>query len=71
MRLPRKAVQARVFLVSRLQRRAGFYSPVLGQVLKVLVATGYVLEAVVQLYTPSALTMVMADPVMEATTRAT
>ncbi|GAB1217535.1 hypothetical protein ATERTT37_006774 [Aspergillus terreus] len=39
-------------------------------VLKVLVATGYVLEAGVQLYTPSALTMVMADPVMEAATRA-
>ncbi|KAL5356287.1 S-adenosyl-L-methionine-dependent methyltransferase [Aspergillus floccosus] len=51
--------------------KCGASPSVLSQVLKVLVATGYVREAGVQLYTPSALTMVMADPVMEATTRAT
>lgn len=43
----------------------------LDQVLKVLTATGYVREVGVQLYKPSPLTAVMADPVMEATTRAT
>ncbi|KAL4798809.1 S-adenosyl-L-methionine-dependent methyltransferase [Aspergillus venezuelensis] len=46
-------------------------SLVVDQVLKVLVATGYVLETGVQLYKPSELTVVMADPVMEAATRAT
>lgn len=42
-----------------------------GQILKVLSAANYVLEVGVQLYKPSALTAVMADPIMEATTRAT
>ncbi|BCS27770.1 uncharacterized protein APUU_60818A [Aspergillus puulaauensis] len=44
---------------------------VVGQILKVLSAANYVLEVGVQLYKPSALTAVMADPIMEATTRAT
>lgn len=39
--------------------------------MKVLSATSYVLEVGVQLYKPSPLTTIMADPVMEATTRAT
>ncbi|OJJ07883.1 hypothetical protein ASPVEDRAFT_47076 [Aspergillus versicolor CBS 583.65] len=51
--------------------KAGASPIVVGQVMKVLSATGYVLEAGVQLYKPSALTTVMADPIMEATTRAT
>ncbi|KAL4930799.1 S-adenosyl-L-methionine-dependent methyltransferase [Aspergillus undulatus] len=50
---------------------AGASPLVVEQVLKVLVARRYVLEAGLQLYKPSALTIIMADPVMAATTRAT
>ncbi|KAL4879447.1 sterigmatocystin 8-O-methyltransferase precursor [Aspergillus karnatakaensis] len=51
--------------------RTGASPIVVSQVLKVLTATGYVREVGVQLYKASPLTMVMADPIMEATTRAT
>ncbi|KAL4964832.1 sterigmatocystin 8-O-methyltransferase precursor [Aspergillus stella-maris] len=51
--------------------RASASPLVVDSVLKVLVTTGYVLENGVQLYKPSELTVVMADPVMEAATRAT
>lgn len=42
----------------------------LDQILRLLSASGYVLETAVQTYQPSPLTMVMADPTLEATTRA-
>ncbi|KAL2863975.1 S-adenosyl-L-methionine-dependent methyltransferase [Aspergillus lucknowensis] len=46
-------------------------SPVLlDQILRLLAATGYVLETGVQTYGPSALTETMASPVIEGTTRA-
>ncbi|KAL4918826.1 hypothetical protein BDW62DRAFT_200468 [Aspergillus aurantiobrunneus] len=51
--------------------RSGASPLVVEQVLRVLSATGHVLETGMQLYKPSALTIVMADPIMEATTRAT
>ncbi|KAJ5900168.1 uncharacterized protein N7473_004238 [Penicillium subrubescens] len=43
---------------------------VVDQILRLLSASGYVLETAVQTYQPSPLTMVMADPTLEATTRA-
>ncbi|KNG80970.1 hypothetical protein ANOM_010986 [Aspergillus nomiae NRRL 13137] len=43
---------------------------VVGQILRLLAAAGYVSEAGVQTYKPSPLTMVMADGTLEATTRA-
>lgn len=42
----------------------------LDQILRLLSASRYVLETDVQTYKPSPLTMVMADPTLEATTRA-
>jgi hypothetical protein len=41
-----------------------------GQIMKLLSAMGYVLEEGVQTFKPSPLTMAMADPILEATTRA-
>ncbi|KAE8150972.1 S-adenosyl-L-methionine-dependent methyltransferase [Aspergillus avenaceus] len=50
--------------------KAGASAIVVDQILKPLAAAGYVRETGVQTYKPSPLTMAMADPTLEATTRA-
>ncbi|RDW93600.1 uncharacterized protein DSM5745_00922 [Aspergillus mulundensis] len=49
--------------------KSGASLDVVDQIMRLLAATGYVVEAGRQLFKPSPLTMTMADPAMEATTR--
>ncbi|KAL4888675.1 O-methyltransferase-domain-containing protein [Aspergillus ambiguus] len=54
----------------QIAERSGASAIVVDQIMRLLTASGYVLEHDVQTYKPSPLTMVMADPTLEATTRA-
>ncbi|KAF7712281.1 Demethylsterigmatocystin 6-O-methyltransferase [Penicillium ucsense] len=55
---------------AQIAKRSGASVFVVDQILRLLSASGYVLETDVQTYKPSSLTMLMADPTFEATTRA-
>jgi DNA-binding IclR family transcriptional regulator len=57
-------------IVQEISERSGASPIIIEQFLRLLVATGYVEQVDAQRFKPSIRTMVMADPKMEATTRA-
>ncbi|KAL4927968.1 sterigmatocystin 8-O-methyltransferase precursor [Aspergillus undulatus] len=55
--------------VHDIAEKSGASPTVVGQILRLLASKGYIVEADVQTYKPSALTHIMADPAIEAGTR--
>ncbi|KAI3004886.1 hypothetical protein CBS147346_4687 [Aspergillus niger] len=62
--------QSHVTTTQQIADKSGASVVLVDQIMRLLAASGYVLEDDVQLYKPSPLTMVMAEPTFEATTRA-
>ncbi|PWY72486.1 sterigmatocystin 8-O-methyltransferase precursor [Aspergillus sclerotioniger CBS 115572] len=62
--------QGHATTTQQIANKSGASVALVDQIMRLLTASGYVLEEDVQTYKPSPLTMVMAEPTFEATTRA-